>query len=331
MKHKIFKFAWVTNALNLNDFSNLTAVEQMQVKQSFKCFNFFAWIICFLGLVIHLYQIFAEFFQYPILTRIKIDPVEPEIPAIALCPSTWRSKFVKSSLMKATVYKRAIKTPGPEKYIKSCTFQLSTGSSINCTSATQIVQYIGPMGKCFVLFQQRPLGPSINVSHQFNFQISLKSPFPDPKRWLVKVFPPPQPFVFHRKQRSKLMYEPSLDRLVTLEAKLEGKIQLPPPYHDGCFNYSATIYKTRDKAIHDCLLREYRNQTSKKSYFYQYNFVQVKQLNSSNLAHPDNLEVRSSLFPGVHRRCNHLFAKNDCYKVEYPLSFKTKSQKITKK
>lgn len=282
--------------------------------------------ICILGITKQLNDLFDIYFEYPILTNIEVETINPQLPAISVCPSTLYSKLAPK-LVNLTLEKRVNVIPAYSDYIKFCQVNLPSGERVDCESVTQIGIYTGPMGKCFSYFESRYLkveaSQLIYKDNLFiNFVVNISSPYKGNYRWKFRIYHTDKPFLFRRAQTSKLMFEPELDVEITVGMRATLKNRLPPPYHDGCADYSKMANKTKGRAIMDCIIRNYKNNSEQKGYWDLYAYIEVNKeyINETKYYMDEDAKVKKTIFPKVNRRCNKKFARNDCTKHDFRVS-----------
>lgn len=281
------------------------------------------------GIVVQFYSCFDQYFKYEVISLIKVKKEPHQMPAVTVCPSTYRGSLWKK-LRSETLDARYNLIPGYSEYVKSCELTLPSNIRVNCTQVTKVSEYIGIYGKCFALFRSSHLlvKPDQLVYHEnddltWNYlTIKLHSSYRINLRWIVRVNPPDQPLIIHRRDLSKQLFEVNLFTEMNNQVDYEVKYQLPPPYHDGCFEYSKTPFKTRYKAIYDCINKNYKNQSSGIGYWHLMAMIEHGKefVNESSFYREESPKQRATIYPKVIRDCTRKYQLNACYYKHYTLN-----------
>ena len=285
-------------------------------------------LLLIVGFSIHLYSCCDEYFGYDIASFIRIREEPHQMPAVAVCPSTYRGDIHKE-LVKYPLNVRFNMTPGFTEYFESCLLTLPSGDQVNCTEVTKVSEYIGPYGKCFVFFRSshltiEPKALLYYKENQFNkhyLSIKIQSPFTVNMVWFMRVNPPNEPLVLHRRDVSKQFIEVNLFSEMNNVLDYIEKHRLPPPFHDGCYIYSKTKYKTKYKAIYDCLNDNYKNKTSGMGHWQLYTMIEYgkEYINESTHYLEESLRQRKYLYPKALDACTKKYQRNACKSTSYNL------------
>lgn len=281
------------------------------------------------GVLIQLNSCFVEYFQYQIISRIKMKKEPQRMPMVTVCPSTFRGPIM-FKLRPEPMNVRFNLTPSYSDYVKSCVITLPSNRQVNCSQVTNVTEYIGPLGKCFSFFRSDRLKvhPSQLLYHETDFvtkdylTITIDSPFDENIGWMEVVNSPDEPLTLRRRDISKRFFEVNLFKELKNEIKYEEKYRLPPPYHDGCFEYSKTELRTRNKAIYDCINYNYKNATSKQGYWHLFAMIEFGKefVNESTTYLEEQQTQRKSIFPQIIHQCSLKYRRNQCDQKSYGLN-----------
>lgn len=274
-----------------------------------------------LGLIWQFDSAFENYFQYNVLTTISFISRAKQLPAITVCPSTYRGTLYKK-LRPLPMTVRDPISPGYVDYIKFCSVKLPQNQRVHCEDITNVSKYIGPIGKCFSFFEQKNLKVNQkqliyaprhqSVDHLF--KVNISSPLPDNQRWLIRVNPPDEPIIFDRRDPSKIFFEPKLYKLMKLTVTFITKHRSPPPYVDGCYDYHLEPQKTKAKTISDCIAHNYINKTSGMGYWRNMEFIELGKefINESTYYIHETARVQKLIYPHALRACTSKFRRNEC-------------------
>lgn len=278
----------------------------------------------------HLKSYLSEYFTYRILTKLELATKPQRLPSVGVCPSTHRGSLMKK-LQKHHMSVRYNMTPGYSEYFKSCVLTLPSSVQVDCTDVTEPTVYIGPIGKCFTFFRSDYL--KVNASslvynrpdevNRKQLTIVIDSPLKENYRWFVRAYWPDEPMVLDRRDISKQCFEPSLHDSVQIRLEYTVKHRLPPPYHDGCYDYSKTPHKTRYKAIENCISRNYKNQTTGQGYWALYSQIEYGKefVNESEHYLQESFLQMKTIFPLWIHKCTIKYPRNACQSHNYDLVF----------
>lgn len=289
-------------------------------------------IICTVGTATQIYSSSIDYFMYPVNTEVKRLIVPQSMPAVTVCPNWYRSPVYNKNLTKLTVSERYALYGDEESYIDWCSIRLSNGTVVNCSSVTATSTYVGPFGMCFTFFES--LNLKVNSSYlTYNdtsvdggmLQIKVKSPFVSPQRWAMRINAPDEPFIFARRQRSKIYFEPRMHTEITFHFEVSRVYRLKAPYSSGCHDYSDTPYRVRDKAAFNCLISNYKNTTSGIGYWFAFSYVKWKhEFYEETLKYREEGNAQKVfLFPQVNSYCHKLYHLQDCVSTLYTLKIKS--------